>query len=130
MSSRNPTKALCRAPSTHTIHEIGARIRTKAIPPIRANTLTLPLRLVDVILELLGARVDELELSKLSIEDADDLCEWVVGFACLAEGLGRAVDLLDHLGEIFVEFVETVLEFLCELVTVCFVSELVRMRRG
>lgn len=42
---------------------------------------------------------------------------WIIGLACLAEGLGCGVDFLDHLGEVFVELVEPVLKLLGEFVT-------------
>jgi hypothetical protein len=101
-----------------TVHEVGGGVGAEPVPAVRAHTLAFPLSLVDVVLELLGARIDELELRKLSVENANDLGERVIGLAGLAERLRCAVDLLDHLSEVFVELVEAVLEFLGELVTV------------
>lgn len=48
----------------------------------------------------------------------------IIRFASLAECLRGAVDLLDHLSEVFVQFVETVLQFLGKLVAEIEVSEL------
>jgi hypothetical protein len=42
----------------------------------------------------------------------------IVGLASLAERLRCAVDLLDHLGEILVQFVEAILKLLGQLVAI------------
>lgn len=128
-----PTVPLHSAPPKTPIKVI-RRIGAQSVPAISAaDSAALLLRLVDLVLQLGGARVDELELRELCVEDADDLCELccvrckargclvlserrggrgtygVVGLAGFAEGLGCAVDFFDHLGEVLVELVEAVL---------------------
>lgn len=41
----------------------------------------------------------------------------VIGLASLAEGLGCAVDFLDHLGEVLVQLIKAVLQLLSKLVS-------------
>lgn len=126
--------------TTETPVEVICRVCTQAVPAVGADSAALFLRLGNLLLQLRGAGVDELELRELGVEDADDLCELcgvsnfvvevngdrqqgvgtyrIVGLAGLAEGLGCAVDFLDHLCEVLVQLVEAVLEFLGELVSI------------
>lgn len=61
-------------PSTpEATHKIVRRIRAESMPAIRTNTLCLLLCLVDFLPQRSGARINELELGKLCVEDADDL---------------------------------------------------------
>lgn len=59
--------------STHASVEVVCGICAQTVPAIGADGAGLLLRLVDLILQLRGARVDELELRELSVEDAHDL---------------------------------------------------------
>jgi hypothetical protein len=113
---RHPTKPL-GSPAPKAPIEVLGRIASQPTPPIRAYALALLLRAVDFLLQLHGARVDELELRKLAVKHTDHLRQGIVGLAGLAECLRCGVDLLDHLSEILVELVEAVLEFFSELVT-------------
>jgi hypothetical protein len=71
---RHTTKSLSPA-STEAAHEVIRRISTKTVPAIRTDTLSLLLGLCDFLFELGGAGVDELELGKLGVEDADNFCQ-------------------------------------------------------
>lgn len=55
--------------------EVICRVCTQTIPSVGANSTALLLRLVDLLLQLRSAGVDELELRELGVEDADDLGE-------------------------------------------------------
>ena len=50
-------------------------ICAQAIPAVCADRSALLVGLVDFVLQLRGAGVDELELRELRVEDADDLCK-------------------------------------------------------
>lgn len=53
--------------------EVIRRIGAQPIPSIGANSAALLLRLVDLLLQLRSAGVDELELRELGVEHSDDL---------------------------------------------------------
>lgn len=77
------TIALASVP-TETPIKVVRRVGAEAIPATGAHCAAFLLRLVDFILQLRGARVNELELRELSVEDADDLCElWIVSAGVL-----------------------------------------------
>lgn len=69
---RNATKSIT-APALEAPHEVVCRVRSKTIPSISTGPLALLLCFVDFLLELVRARVDELELGELRIEYTDDL---------------------------------------------------------
>lgn len=54
--------------------EVIRRVCAEAVPAVGADSAGLFLRLVDLVLQLRGAGVNELELGELGVEDADDLC--------------------------------------------------------
>lgn len=51
------------------------RIGTQSIPAVGANSTALLLCLVDLLLQLRGAGVNELKLRELGVEDANNLCK-------------------------------------------------------
>jgi hypothetical protein len=55
--------------------EIFGRIRAQSVPAICTDNAAFLLRLADLLLQLRGTGIDELELRELGVEDADDLCE-------------------------------------------------------
>ena len=55
--------------------EVLGWICAQAIPAICTNNAAFLLCLADLLLQLRGTGVDELELRELGVEDADDLCE-------------------------------------------------------
>lgn len=55
--------------------EVICRICAQTIPTIGTDSATLLLCLVDLLLQLRGTGVNELELRELAVEDTDDLCE-------------------------------------------------------
>jgi len=67
-------------------------------------------------LQLRSPRVNELELGKLCVEDADDLGQRIIGLAGLAESLRSVVDFLNHLRKVLVKLIEAVLKLLGKLV--------------
>jgi hypothetical protein len=71
---RHTAKALRPSTTVAPVKVLGG-VRTKSLPATRTRAVRLLLRLVDLLLELRSARVDELELRELGVEDADDLCK-------------------------------------------------------
>ena len=55
--------------------EVLGWVCAQAVPAVRTDDAAFLLRLADLLLQLRGTGVDELELRELSVEDADDLCE-------------------------------------------------------
>ena len=104
---------------------------------IDSVTLGLLLCLGNLFMELGSARVDGLELREMVVEDADNLRKLfqiasvnrhfgfkrfsayrVVRLVCLAERCRDAVDLLNHIGQVLVQVIQTIRELLRKLVPI------------
>jgi hypothetical protein len=71
---RRTAKTL-RPAATETPVKVFGGISAQAVPAIGTDALCFLLGLGDLVLQLRGTRVDELELGELGVEDADNLCE-------------------------------------------------------
>jgi hypothetical protein len=80
---RCTAKAL-RPAATETPVKVFGGICAQAVPAIGTDALCFLLGLGDLVLQLRGTRVDELELGELGVEDANNLCElWRVSMLAL-----------------------------------------------
>jgi hypothetical protein len=80
---RHATKALRPAATEAPVKVLGG-ICAQTVPAIGTDALSFLLGLGDLVLQLRGTRVDELELRQLGVEDANDLCKlWRVSVLAL-----------------------------------------------
>lgn len=81
-----------------------------------AEALTHPLRFLHLQLKGSGTLIDLLQLSKMAIENSDDLSERIICLACLAESRRCIIDLFNHGSQILAHFVQSLGQFAGDLV--------------